>query len=154
MNKLPLRPNVCLLIMNREGRLFLGERLGEPGVWQLPQGGVEAGSSEAENALREASEELGAAPALLQVVAKLRATHSYDWTKIPAYAADKWRGQQQSFYLLSFSGTDTDLKLDRFEPEFSSFRWCTAAEVRQLAEPKRSLGYLAALEEFENLIKR
>jgi hypothetical protein len=39
--KLPLRPNVCMLVYNARGQLFLGERLRNKGHWQFPQGGAE-----------------------------------------------------------------------------------------------------------------
>lgn len=151
--QLPFRPNVCLLIANRENKLFLGERNGSPGIWQLPQGGVETDSSEEESALREACEELGVEPELLRVIAKLTATHSYDFREPPAYAIGKWRGQRQTFWLLRFLGEDTDIDLARYEPEFSSFCWCTAEEVRGKAEPRRMAGYMQPLQEFEQIIK-
>jgi putative (di)nucleoside polyphosphate hydrolase len=151
MTQLPLRPNVCMLVLNSHRRLFLGERLGEPGVWQFPQGGVETSATLEENVLRELEEELGAARQLFSIVRRLKANHQYEFSRPPQYAVDKWRGQMQSFWLVSFLGKDEDIKLDNdkpgAEPEFSAWRWCTLAEVRAQAEPKRLLGYEKALAE-------
>ena len=152
-DNLPYRPNVCLLIINKEQKLFLGERFGSEGVWQLPQGGVDAGDTAAVAALREAAEELGAAESYFKIVKQLEATHEYDFRNIPDYAVGKWRGQRQTFWLIEFSGSDEDIDLARHHQEFSSFCWCTPAEVRERAEPVRLPGYLAPLAEFEAFLK-
>ena len=149
MKTLPLRPNICLLVFDRRRLLFVGERLGEPGVWQFPQGGIEDGTSLEENALRELEEELGAPRFAFRLVKKLRSANSYEFSKPPAYAEGKWRGQQQSFYLVEFTGDDSQIDLARHEPEFMNWKWCSVEEVKQLAEPKRLKGYLAPLAEFE-----
>jgi len=150
--ELPYRPNVCMLITNSARQLFLGQRAGSPDVWQLPQGGVELDQSLTENVLREVHEELGIEPDLVRVVKQLSATHRYDFANPPSYAVGRWRGQEQTFWIVEFVGTDRDIKLDRFDPEFMSYRWCTPQEVRQLAEPKRKPGYQAPLLEFEDWI--
>ena len=151
MTRLPYRPNVCLLIRSRDGRLFLGERAGCPGVWQFPQGGIEPEFSEEENALKEAGEELGVARDRLRAVRRLKAEHRYEFDVVPAYAAGRWRGQAQSFWLLEYLGKDDEIDLARFAAELMAWKWCTPAQVRSLAEPKRLPGYLAALAEFEEI---
>ncbi len=152
MKNLPLRPNVCMLVFNNERKFFLGEREAEPGVWQFPQGGVEADLSLEENVLKELNEELGADPSLFKIEKKLRATHEYDFKKPPAYAIGKWRGQSQTFWLVHFKGKDKDIRLDLYEPEFMNWRWCSTAEVKKLAEPKRLPGYLKPLEEAQRYL--
>lgn len=154
MNELPLRPNVCILLCNSEGKLFLGERNGEKAVWQFPQGGVEPDCSVEENVLRELSEEVGAQRRHLSIIKKLNATHSYTFTKTPKYAEGKWRGQTQTFWLVEFTGKDSDIKLDTHEPEFMAWQWCTPEKVRALAEPKRLPGYEAPLLEFEEYLQK
>lgn len=145
----PLRPNVCMLIHNRDGQIFLGQRLGELGVWQLPQGGVDRSYPLEENVIREVHEELGVERERIRVVRRLEATHEYQFIKTPEYYAGKWRGQSQTFWIVEYLGSDAEIDLDRFEPEFSAWRWASVEEVRQLAEPKRVPGYLAPLREFE-----
>lgn len=153
MATLTYRQNVCMLLFNAELKLLLGERQGEAGIWQFPQGGVEDGITLEENVLRELNEELGIAPAHLAVIKKLDSTHTYDWDVPPAYAKDKWRGQTQTFWLVEFRGKDSEIRLDLHQQEFNSWRWCTAAEVRTLAEPKRLPGYEAPLREFEEWVR-
>ena len=146
----PLRPNVCMLVFNRRGQLFVGERIGKPGHWQFPQGGVEPGESQKANVLRELHEELGINKNQIGTLIKLRARHSYLWKKIPSYARGKWFGQRQSFWLVEFTGRDRDIDLaNTKEPEFSAWRWCSPRTVRRVAASERIGGYEVALREFE-----
>lgn len=147
VNSLPYRKNVCLLIRNKDGKLFLGEREGEPGVWQFPQGGVEDASSLEENVLREASEELGAQIGAFHILRKLTHTHRYDFAKPPAYALGKYRGQDQTFWLVEFIGSDKEIDLENSDREFRNWCWATPDEVRAKAEKKRLPGYEGALSE-------
>lgn len=153
MNQLPLRPNVCMLVFNRDKKLFLGQRLGEPEVWQFPQGGVQSSVPLEENVIRELNEEMGVRPSSIEIVKKLESTHSYEFQRPPDYAKDKWRGQKQTFWLVSFNGQDSDIDLNTHEAEFMGWKWCTPQEVRQLAEPKRLIGYEGPLKEFEEFLR-
>ncbi|MBX7142956.1 MAG: NUDIX domain-containing protein [Oligoflexia bacterium] len=151
MEKLPLRPNVCMLVYNCDHKLFLGERFGEPGVWQFPQGGVDLKVALEESVYRELWEEIGIGRDKLSIIKRCDATHSYEFQDPPGYARGKWRGQSQTFWIVRFEGTDKDISLTQHEQEFMSWRWCSPAEVRVLAEPKRRPGYEAPLKEFEAL---
>jgi putative (di)nucleoside polyphosphate hydrolase len=150
-----LRPNVCMLVYNKKGHLFLGERYGKPGHWQFPQGGVEQGESLKENVLRELKEEIGVSKKVLGSITRLRARNSYRWRKIPDYARGRWVGQTQTFWLVEFTGDDSDIDLDASaDPEFSSWRWCTVTTVKKVAARERIAGYTAALREFVDFKKR
>ena len=151
--ELPYRPNVCMIVLNEKDEVFLGERASQPGVWQLPQGGVEEGISLEDNVRRELHEELGAESSLFHIVTRLAATHRYDFSTVPEYAVGRWRGQQQTFWLVRFLGNDANIHLDRFHPEFMNWRWCPLGEVRNVAEPKRIPGYDAALRETERILQ-
>ena len=149
LRKLPFRPNVCMLVYNQKGKLFLGERCGEKGHWQFPQGGAEPRYTPRENVLRELREELGIKKKHLGSLKKLKATHEYEWQSPPKYAVGKWRGQKQTFWLVEFTGSDTDIDLASFkEPEFRAWKWCSVGEVRRFAARHRVKGYEKPLKEF------
>lgn len=150
---LPYRKNVCILIFKDKDHLFLGERAGEPGVWQFPQGGVEANSTLEENVLREAQEELGASIDLFKIEAKLAHTHRYDFNVPPEYARGKYRGQDQTFWLVKFIGQDSDIDLEKSEKEFQNWTWASVEEVKVKAEPKRLPAYLVVLDEIDLYFK-
>ena len=146
-NNLAYRKNVCILIFKDQNNLWLGERAGEPGVWQFPQGGVEPGFTLEENVLREIEEELGASSSLFKIEKQLKHTHKYDFEKIPEYALGKFRGQEQTFWLVKFTGTDSDINLDNSEHEFQNWCWLDVNGIQLKAEPKRLPGYKGALDE-------
>ena len=149
---LPLRPNVCMLVLNSEGKLVLGGRQGNPGVWQFPQGGVDESSTVEASVLRELEEELGADRHLFAIIKKLDAVNEYDWEVPPPYGVGRWRGQSQTFWLVRFDGSDSDIDLSRYDEEMMDFRWCSVPEVRALAEAKRLPGYEKAISEAEAYI--
>lgn len=143
-----------MLVHNSKGRFFLGERAGkEKGRWQFPQGGVEPSLTLRQNVFKELHEELGLTKEMIGRVRKLKARHSYDWDKVPAYARGKWRGQSQTFWLVEFIGKDKDINLEcDEEQELQSWKWCSAKQVLKLAEPKRVPGYVQPLEEAQALL--
>ncbi len=142
-----------MLVFNTNRKIFLGERLNEPGVWQLPQGGVDESASLPENVLRELEEELGAPADRFVIVKQLKATHEYDWRTVPAYAVGKWRGQAQTFWLVKFVGKESEIDLNRHTPEFSNWQWSELQDIPAIVEPRRIPGYTAALKEVEELFK-
>ncbi len=152
MNNLPYRPNVCLIILNKDNQIFMGERHKAPNCWQLPQGGAEPEFTLSENALREASEELGADQDCFSIIKQLTATHVYDFRVIPPFARDLWKGQSQTFWLLRYTGEDTQIDLNRYHPEFQNWRWCAVSELLEIAENIRVEGYSKALPEIINYL--
>ena len=153
--KLPLRPNVCMLVYNQKFKLFLGKRAGTKKIWQFPQGGVEKRYTLRENVIRELKEELGLKKRHIGKITRLKHRHSYEFKDPPNYARGKWRGQAQTFWLVEFLGKDKDIDLfaDK-EVELSRWRWCTVKQVKRLAEPRRVRGYRAALKEFELFVSK
>ena len=132
-SNLPYRPNVCLFILNKNNEIFIGERLGAKGVWQLPQGGIEEDLDEKGNALREAHEELGVDMDLLSIQKKLDSTYRYDFDVVPKYFEGKFKGQQQCFYVLKYTGTEGQINLSRFEQEFSDWKWVSLEDFAILS---------------------
>ena len=61
--KLPYRPCAGMMVLNKEGRAFIGRRVDGPEhvdnvhVWQMPQGGIDEGEDPYPAALRELYEE-------------------------------------------------------------------------------------------------
>jgi putative (di)nucleoside polyphosphate hydrolase len=148
-NLLPLRPNVCMLVFNRVGDLFLGERLSEKEHWQFPQGGVEPGATLEHNVYRELREEIGILPSHIGTLTQLNATYEYEWHNPPAYSIGVWRGQAQTFWLVEFLGQDSDIRLDADdEQEFGQWCWCPPSLVKERAHPRRAKAYDEPLAEF------
>ena len=145
---LPLRENACLIIVNRENRIFLAERAGSSGVWQFPQGGL-GGDEVVVGAVREAHEELGVPAEYFEVLHVLDVEHSYDFKITPLHYQGKWRGQHQHYVILRYLGKDSEITLDRYDQELCSWMWCTIDEIREKAEPIRLEGYEKAFAEMK-----
>jgi putative (di)nucleoside polyphosphate hydrolase len=137
MSSLPYRPCVGLCIFNRDGLVFVGERLDSSGAWQMPQGGVDEGEDTRTAVMREMLEEIGTDKA--DIIRIHDQTLKYD---IPAdvLARIPWgrqyRGQEQTWVALRFTGVDHDIKLDAWDhPEFGRYQWVPLAEVPKLIVP-------------------
>jgi ABC-type multidrug transport system fused ATPase/permease subunit/8-oxo-dGTP pyrophosphatase MutT (NUDIX family) len=150
---LPLRPNVCILLFNQDYKLFVGERIDSTNVWQLPQGGVETHLSFEENVIKEIEEETGIKSKSLKIIKKLKATHSYEFEVTPPHYENVWRGQTQTFWLVQFSGNDSEIILDKHHPEFQNWLWVAPEKIFEIVEEKRVKGYTAPIQEFVEFVK-
>lgn len=153
MNDLPYRPCVGLCIFNREGKVFVGERLDGQEAWQMPQGGVDEGEDIKTAAMREMLEEIGTDKA--DIIRIHSETLKYDipedvrarisWGK-------KYRGQEQTWVALRFTGQDSDIKLDAWEhPEFGRYQWVVLQDVPKLIVPFKISTYHEVVRAFKDI---
>ena len=155
--ELGYRPCVGVMLVNSEGKAFVGKRIDnrEGDWWQMPQGGVDEGE-ELENALlREVGEEVGARPEHLEIVARLPEDLVYDLP--PELQGKLWggryRGQRQSWFLVRFTGADSDIDLDaHHDPEFCEWRWVDPELLPELIVPFKREVYQAIVAGFRDLI--
>lgn len=147
MDEGALRPNVCILLVNTRGELFLGERSDEPGHWQFPQGGLETDDTLEENAFRELREETGIFRSACKPLGALSVVHDYRWSP-EKQRGSPWIGQSQRFFVILFEGSDAEIILDGDDHvEFRAWRWCPVTEVLAHVSPIRHSGYSQALRE-------
>jgi putative (di)nucleoside polyphosphate hydrolase len=45
---------------------------------------------------------------------------------------NRWRGQQQKWFVMRFSGVDTDIDVATEYPEFSTWKWIPIARLPEL----------------------
>ena len=147
------RPNVGLVLIAPDRRLFVGRRIGGADEnWQMPQGGVDRGETPLEAACRELWEEVGTSRALL-----LRQTAgwlAYDVPEAlrPKHWKGRWKGQAQRWFALAFTGTDGDIDLAAHDREFDAWDWLTAAELLDRIVPFKRPVYETVLGEFRDLV--
>ncbi|MFO1087313.1 MAG: RNA pyrophosphohydrolase [Reyranellaceae bacterium] len=149
------RPNVGLMLIAADRRVFVGRRSGMPPgqAWQMPQGGIDKGETPVEAACRELGEEVGTTKALL-----LR--ESRDWFRYdvpgkaaPGYWKGRWRGQTQKWFALAFTGRDEDIDIAAHGDEFDAWKWVSAHELPALIVPFKRAIYKAVLVEFADLVE-
>lgn len=151
------RPCVGVMVVNAEGKVFVGKRIDnqEGDWWQMPQGGVDPDEDLAAAALRELAEETGIAPDLVAIIGRTDDPMRYDLPEelIGTLWGGRFRGQEQTWFLVRFAGTDVDVDLDAHDPaEFCEYRWVDPEELPDLIVPFKKRIYRAVLERFRALI--
>jgi putative (di)nucleoside polyphosphate hydrolase len=145
------RRGVGIMLLNREGKVFVGARIDNTDeAWQMPQGGMDKGEEPWTTALRELEEETGIRPHLVERIADGSERLKYD---LPEELrgklwGGKWRGQDQDWFLARFMGDDSDVNIATAHPEFREWKWIEPAQLPDLIVPfKRDL-YRQLLREF------
>ncbi|WP_374942299.1 RNA pyrophosphohydrolase [Sphingomonas sp.] len=151
MNDLPYRPCAGVMLVNRDGRVFVGQRLDSTlEAWQMPQGGIDPGEDARDAAIRELGEETGIAPDLVELVAQAPEELYYDLPPelIGKVWKGKWRGQRQRWFLYRFLGEDRDVDIATAHPEFRAWRWMEAEALPAAIVPFKRALYEAVLAVF------
>ena len=130
--KLPYRPCVGVMLVNKDGKVFVGQRNDrDTDAWQMPQGGIDKGENPEQAALRELGEEIGVSPDLVTVGGETKGWVAYDLPHdvVPNIWKGRYKGQEQKWFLLRFNGTDDQINIQTEHPEFTAWKWIDPADV-------------------------
>jgi putative (di)nucleoside polyphosphate hydrolase len=164
LDDLPYRPGVGVVLINREGKVFVGRRKRRRAAskdragyeWQMPQGGIDKGETPRAAALRELYEETNVES--VSLLAEAPQWLSYDLP--PDAAASRWRGrfrgQRQKWFAFRFNGPDSEIDIDRpakgaHAPEFEAWRWEQIEALPGLVIPFKRQVYEAVVAAFKSL---
>ena len=148
---LPYRPCAGIMLLNCDGMVFVGQRLdSQTDAWQMPQGGIDDGENAEAAALRELGEETGIAPHLADIIARSAREHLYDLP--PELMGKMWkgkyRGQRQTWFLMRFTGQDSDVNIATSHQEFRNWRWAAPGDLVSLIVPFKRELYANVIAEF------
>jgi putative (di)nucleoside polyphosphate hydrolase len=149
--KLGYRPAAGIMLLNRDGKVFVGQRLDSTlEAWQMPQGGLDEGEDPVDGAYRELEEETGIARALVEIIARAPDELTYDLPDdlVGKMWKGRWRGQRQTWFLARFLGDDADVDIATGDPEFRAWKWAEPAELPAMIVPFKKQLYADVLEAF------
>lgn len=115
------RPNVAAILSRPDGQILIAERLRFRGAWQFPQGGVDDGESLEVALFREVEEEIGVRSDLIKIRLQ-RGGYRYAFPK-GRLKYGLYGGQEQTYFLCDFAGTDADIDLNKHNREFGRWKW-------------------------------
>jgi putative (di)nucleoside polyphosphate hydrolase len=145
------RPAVGIMLLNPAGLAFIGRRIDMPAglaAWQMPQGGIDPGETPRQAAFRELKEEVGTDKA--EILAETGGWLHYDLPSdiAPRMWSGRWRGQRQKWFLMRFTGEDSDINPATEHPEFDAWEWVEPRRLPELIVPFKRQLYCELLTEF------
>ena len=157
LQDLPYRPCVGIVLFNKDGKVFAGQRIdNQDGLyktsWQFPQGGIDDGEDAQVAAFRELKEETGTDQA--EIIKVMPQKTRYD---LPDHLKGKiwggqYRGQEQTWIAMRFTGNDHEINLDFYdEPEFSQWAWMNLADVLDVIVPFKRETYKQVIAAFSDI---
>ncbi len=130
---LPLRIGVGAIVLNNKNKIFVGKRKDNPvNKWQMPQGGV----NKKENFLTAMKRELDEETSIknIQIIKELDGWFQYELPKnlLGIVWKGKFRGQKQKWFIVRFTGEESEINLKTKHPEFIEWKWVERDELPKI----------------------
>ena len=133
-SELPLRKGVGIILLNDENKVFVAKRIDNPkNFWQMPQGGIDEGEDYYEAALRELKEETSIVSVkLIQEIDK-KLTYILPDHLIGIIWKGKFKGQTQKWFVMRFTGNESEININTIKPEFLDWKWVNLDDLPKIA---------------------
>ena len=123
-SQLPLRSGVGIIVLIKDNKVFVAKRIDNPmNFWQMPQGGIDGDENFLKAAYRELEEETSIKN--VELIKEIDGTITYE---LPDHLLGiiwkgKYRGQKQKWFLMRFTGDDSEINIATKKPEFLDWKW-------------------------------
>ena len=133
-SELPLRKGVGIILLNDKNKVFVAKRIDNPkNFWQMPQGGIDVGEDYYEAALRELKEETSVESVeLIQEIDK-KLTYILPDHLIGIIWKGKFKGQTQKWFVMRFTGNESEININTKKPEFLDWKWINLDDLPKIA---------------------
>jgi putative (di)nucleoside polyphosphate hydrolase len=160
---LPYRPCVGLMVLNPAGLVWAGHRIVEPDgemagtdrLWQMPQGGIDAGEEPLPAALRELYEETGMRSVSLVAEAPRWINYELPPELVGIAFKGRYRGQTQKWFAFRFEGDESEIAINPppggHTPEFDRWAWTPMLQLPDMIVPFKRKVYEEVVAAFSHL---
>ena len=155
MNKkaLPLRIGVGVIVLNNKNKIFVGKRKDNPvNKWQMPQGGINKNENFLTAMKRELHEETSIKS--IQIIKELDEWFQYELPKnlVGIIWKGKFRGQKQRWFVVRFTGKESEINLKTEHPEFIEWKWVKMNDLPKIIVDFKKDVYEKLLLELKKII--
>ena len=152
-SKLPLRIGVGIILLNKENLVFVGKRKDNPiNKWQMPQGGVNKNEDFVTAMRRELREETSIEN--IEILKEINQWLEYELPEklVGIIWKGKFRGQKQKWFIVKFTGNDSEINLKTKHPEFIEWKWVEMNELPEIIVDFKKKVYKKILIELKKFI--
>ena len=149
---LPLRTGVGVAILNSKNKVFVGKRKDNPfDKWQMPQGGVDLDEPLLVAMKRELEEETSIKN--IKVLKEFNQWLEYELPEnlIGKIWKGKYRGQKQKWFIVKFTGEESEIDINTKNPEFIEWKWIDMNLLPDLIVDFKKNIYKNVLEELKKI---
>ena len=131
---LPLRSGVGIMLLNQNNKIFVAKRIDNPkNFWQMPQGGVDGDENFYDAALRELEEETSIVSVEFVHEINKKLTYILPDHLIGIIWKGRFKGQTQKWFVMRFTGNETEINIKTKNPEFLDWKWIDLKDLTKIA---------------------
>jgi len=129
-----LRKGVGIVLLNKKNKVFVAKRIDNPkNFWQMPQGGVDGDENYYDAALRELEEETSIVSVEFVHEINKKLTYILPDHLIGIIWKGRFKGQTQKWFVMRFTGNETEINIKTKNPEFLDWKWIDLKDLTKIA---------------------
>jgi len=125
---------VGIVLLNKKNKVFVAKRIDNPkNFWQMPQGGVDGDENYYDAALRELEEETSIVSVEFIHEINKKLTYILPDHLIGIIWKGRFKGQTQKWFVMRFTGNETEINIKTKNPEFLDWKWIDLKDLTKIA---------------------